>query len=186
MSTDTTTPAAEKAADATEADKAPDAQAADDQAVTGDLSDTQPDDAPAADAEDQADGDDQDDTDDAESPRQLKKLRAENRSLRDRAKTAEAAVTAMQQQAADQAITAAGLKPPAVWAVTELADVLGEDGSIDDAKLSAAMSTAKEQLGVQPRRPAPRPGAGSELRSGSGVPLSKPRGFAGAFAPRRN
>lgn len=140
------------------------------------------DDAPAADDDEDRAADDGD-----ASPRQLKKLRKENATLRDRAKAAEATVTALQQQAADKAITAAGLRPRAVWAVAELGDVLADDGTVDAAKLSAAISTAKAELGVAPpKRTPPRPGAGKGLQSGAGVPQQKPAGFAAAFGPRPN
>ncbi|MGV0720643.1 hypothetical protein ABQF17_17520 [Mycolicibacterium elephantis] len=133
---------------------------------------------------DDGDAEDQDDGGDAEDGHRLKKLRHENASLRQRAKTAEATVQHLQRQAADKAITAAGLKPAAVWAIAELGDVLDDHGGIDTAKLAAAIKQATEQLGVQPpKRRTPRPGAGSPLRSGLGVPEGKPRGFAAAFAP---
>ncbi len=112
----------------------------------------------------------------------VKKLRKENASLRDRAKAAEATVEALQRQTAEQQIRAAGLKPAAVWAVAKLGDVLNDQGAIDTGKLGAAMTTAREQLGIQRRIP-PRPGEGGSLRSGSGVPQEKPRGFVDAFRP---
>jgi len=73
------------------------------------------------------------------------------------------------------------LKPAAVWAVTELGQVLDDAGAIDTGKLAAAMGTAREQLGI--RQPAPAPGRGRGLQSGSGVPQEKPAGFVDAFKP---
>ncbi|MGQ9349726.1 hypothetical protein [Mycolicibacterium gilvum] len=192
MST-TITPAAEKPADVAEADAQPDTPAATDEPASDEL-DATGGNAPAAtdgdeDQDQAADGDeDQDQADGDTFPRKVvEKLRKQNASLRDRARTAEAAMTAMQQRAADEAIKAAGLRPAAVWAVAALDDVTAQNGTVDAAKLNAAMTAAREQLGVgQPRRSAPRPGAGSELRSGAGVPQQKPRGFAAAFGPPPN
>ncbi|MCV7221608.1 hypothetical protein [Mycolicibacterium elephantis] len=177
---------AETRADAPETGDQPDTPPDTDTAATDTLSaDT---DTPAADdAQHQDDGGDehQDDGDDGNVVgRRLKKLRHENATLRQRAKTAEATVEHLQRQSADKAIKAAGLKPAAVWAIAELADVLDGRGGVDDRKLAAAIKQAAEQLGVQPpKRRTPRPGAGSPLRSGAGIPEGKPRGFADAFAP---
>ncbi|EKF25254.1 hypothetical protein C731_0781 [Mycolicibacterium hassiacum DSM 44199] len=117
----------------------------------------------------------------------VEKLRKQNASLRERAKTAEATVAHLQRQAADKAIRAAGLKPAAVWAVAELGDVLDEQGGVDDEKLAEAVRRACTELGVQPPKPkpTPRPGVGA-LRSGTGGPHSdgRPSGFAAAFAPQ--
>lgn len=172
----------ENPADATETDDRADTPAADDAAneAHGDA------DTPVAGA---ADNDDEHLDDAAEMfPRKVvEKLRKQNTSLRERAKTAEATVAHLQRQAADKAITAAGLKPAAVWAVAELADVLDNQGGLDDRKLAAAVKKAGEQLGVQPPKPKtpPRPGVGA-LRSGTGGPHSdgRPSGFAAAFAPQ--
>ncbi|KUH97952.1 hypothetical protein AU190_22265 [Mycolicibacterium acapulense] len=191
----TTTPA-EKPADAPETTPAADdttdtPNGADSDAQVLDGGDAQVlDDEQRPDDEDRADDDEDRAADDGRDtfPRKVvEKLRRQNTSLRDRAKAAEATVTALQQQAADKAIKAAGLKPRAVWAVAQLADVLADDGTVDAAKLSAAISTAKAELGVAPpKRTPPRPGAGKGLQSGAGVPQSKPRGFAAAFGPRPN
>ncbi|MGV0796366.1 hypothetical protein ABQF26_05340 [Mycolicibacterium elephantis] len=182
---------AETRADAPETGDQPDTPPDTDTAATDTLSaDT---DAPAADdaehqdANGDGDGDgveNQDDDDGDEDGRRLKKLRHENATLRQRAKTAEATVEHLQRQAADERIKAAGLRPRAVWAIAKLADVLDDHGGIDDKKLAAAIKQATEQLGVQPpKRRTPRPGAGSPLRSGAGIPEGKPRGFTDAFAP---
>jgi len=184
--------ATEKPADATETDDRADTPAATGEPDSGELSDGEH--TPAADdAEHQddndGDGDDEHLDDAAEMfPRKVvEKLRKQNTSLRERAKTAEATVAHLQRQAADKAITAAGLKPAAVWAVAELADVLDDQGGLDDRKLAAAVKKAGEQLGVQPPKPKtpPRPGVGA-LRSGTGGPRSdgRPTGFAAAFAPQ--
>lgn len=196
MSDTTTAPAAQDAPDSLDGVEAPDTPAAEEAPATGELSDDSNDggDTQAAEdaqAADEGDDDGQDDDADTFPRRVVEKLRKEAASLRDRARTAEeraqaaeAATTALQQRAADEAIKAAGLKPAAVWHDSKLADVLADDGSIDAAKLAAAMKTAERTLDVRPRRPVPRPGAGAALRSGAGVPPSRPPGFEQAFAPR--
>lgn len=190
MSNTTTAPAAETAQDAPEAAEQPDTPQAAETPATDAHS------AAQANTGDEHQGDNPDDDEhqgDADTfPRRVvEKLRKENTALRDRvraaedrAQAAEAARTALQQQAADEAIEAAGLKPAAVWHDSKLADVLADDGTIDRAKLTAAMKTAMRTLDVIPRRPVPRPGAGAPLRSGAGVPLEKPNTWVNAFGPR--
>lgn len=118
-------------------------------------------------------------------PREVvEKLRKESASYRDRAKTAEDRLSAMQRQSVDRQITTAGLKPAAVWAVTQLENLLADDGTVDAAKVSQAMATARQTLGITQRR-APFAGQG-ELNSGATGPKEytpKP-GFAAAFGPR--
>ncbi|KUI00925.1 hypothetical protein AU189_11460 [Mycolicibacterium acapulense] len=189
-----TTTTAEKRSDAPELDEQTDTPTAAAAGAHGAHSDAQAldGDQPAAPGDDEhhgdnddADGDELDENADTFPRKVVEKLRRQNTNLRDRAKAAEATVAHLQRQAADQAIKAAGLKPAAVWAVTKLGDVLDGQGGVDSKKLAAAMSTARDQLGVTaPAKRIPKPGTGGALRSGSGVPQEKPRGFTDAFAPR--
>ncbi|MBZ4622125.1 hypothetical protein [Mycobacterium avium] len=56
---------------------------------------------------------------------------------------------AMQRAAIDSHVTTMGMKPKALWASgAQLADLLGEDGTPDTAKVAAAVEAAKESLGV--------------------------------------
>lgn len=172
--TDTTdTAAAQTPSDGPDGPDAPDTPAAEGTAACG-----QP--GPADDPADTGEVDEHQGDADTFPRDYVEKLRRESATLRDRAKAAEQAVEALQRQAAEQQIRAAGLKPAAVWAVAQLGDVVDDHGAIDPGKLGAAMGTARQQLGI--RQPAPAPGRAG-LKSGSGVPHEKPRGFAEAFGP---
>lgn len=119
-------------------------------------------------------------------PREVvEKLRRESAGYRDRAKAAEGRLTAMQCQSVDAQITAAGMRPAAVWATAQLDELLADNGAVDAGKVSAAMAAAREALGIGRHRP-PHPGQG-ELNSGAtGAAQHAPGpGFAAAFGPRR-
>ncbi|BCP11682.1 hypothetical protein MINTM020_37800 [Mycobacterium paraintracellulare] len=136
---------------------------------------------------DAADTDETPGTDDSSDmfPRKVvEKLRKESATLRDRVKAAEDRLSAMQRQAVAWQITAAGMRPEAVFAVAQLDDLLAGDGTVDAAKVSRAMAAARQTLGIS-QRPAPRPGHG-ELNSGAtGMKDHMPGpGFAAAFGPR--
>lgn len=110
----------------------------------------------------------------------VEKLRKESAGYRDRAKAAETAVTALQRQQVETHAAAAGLKPAALWATTELAEVLNpETGEVDFGQVNAAVKAARESLGIPKGVPITRGG----FSSGSGVPQGTPKGFAAAFAP---
>lgn len=111
----------------------------------------------------------------------VEKLRRESAGYRERATTAEAAVAALQQQHAERLIDAAGVKPAAVFAVTELADLIADDGTVDAEKVNAAVTRARQELGVtgRPQPLLPRGG----LTSGTGAPQSTPNRWQSAFAP---
>ncbi|CPR12432.1 hypothetical protein BN971_03731 [Mycobacterium bohemicum DSM 44277] len=92
-----------------------------------------------------------------------------------------ATVERLQRRQVEQVITAAGLKPAAVFAVAELKDLLAEDGTPDPSKLDAAVRTARDQLGIT--RPIVQRQMG--MRSGaSGHPQPKRNGWTKAFSPR--
>ena len=110
----------------------------------------------------------------------VEKLRKESAGYRDRAKAAETAVTALQRQQVETHAAAAGLKPAALWATTELADVLNpETGAVDFGQVNTAIKAARESLGIPKNAGVTR----GSLSSGSGVPQETPKGFAAAFAP---
>lgn len=141
--------------------------------------------------------DDQDDGD--MFPRKVvEKLRRESADHRGRANTAEEQLTAMQARAeaaegqvlalqrrsVEQQIVNAGMRPAAVWAVSQLDELLADDGTVDTSEVQRAMATAKKTLGIQQRRnPA---GVRDGMNSGSGRPREpKPvPGFTDAFGPR--
>lgn len=97
-----------------------------------------------------------------------------------------ATIERLQRLHVDRAITETGLKPAAVYAIAGLADLLGDDGLPDPAKITAAVTAARDQLGAAPKAAAVQRQRG--LVSGaSGYPAGpKPNGWAGAFAPRDN
>lgn len=110
---------------------------------------------------------------------------------RERAQAAEARITEFEQQTAAQAatierlqrmhvehaITATGVKPAAVFAVAELASLLDDTGLPDAEKITAAVATARDQLGLQPRPVAPPRQQG--MRSGASAPQPKRSGWDG-------
>ncbi|MGY4713025.1 hypothetical protein ACXDF8_26335 [Mycolicibacterium sp. CBM1] len=134
-----------------------------------------------------SDADETPDADEASDvfPRSVvEKLRRESAGLRDRVKTAEDRLSAMQRQAIGRQITAAGMRPEAVFAVAQLDDLLADDGTVDTTKVSSAMAAARETLGIDRRRHA-RPGMG-ELNPGHGVrDRKRAPGFEAAFGPRQ-
>lgn len=73
--------------------------------------------------------------------KRLRETEAERDRLRDQ-------VTALQRQQIEARVASAGVRPAALWAVTQLADLLTEDGAIDDTKIDTAVQTARDQLGV--------------------------------------
>jgi|GEM_PF-2860488 len=92
-----------------------------------------------------------------------------------------ATVERLQLRQVEQVITAAGLKPAAVFAVAELKDLIADDGTPDESKLDAAVQTARDRLGI------PRPTIQRQMgmRSGaSGHPQPKRDGWSSAFSPR--
>lgn len=111
----------------------------------------------------------------------VEKLRKESAGYRERATTAEATVAALQQQHAERLIDAAGVKPAAVFAVAELADLLADDGTVCAEKVNAAITRARQELGVTGRPQGL--GKRGTLESGSGAPKSTPNSWKSAFAP---
>lgn len=91
-----------------------------------------------------------------------------------------ATIERLQRLHVEQAVAATGVKPAAVFAVAELADLLDDTGLPDADKVTAAVEAAREQLGVG--RAAP-PSRQFGMRSGAGTPPPKRDGWVGAFAP---
>ncbi|MGV0853892.1 hypothetical protein [Mycolicibacterium elephantis] len=171
--TDNTADAAEIASGALMPDTAPDSLDAVEAAANGETG-SENHAADAAVADDQGGAD--------TFPRHVvEKLRRENASLRDRARTAESRLAAVQRQQIDAAAASAGIKPAALRAVAKDEELLAEDGSVDTDKLKAAVDRARETLGVgQPRRVV----VGGQLLSGAMRPVGKRDGWASAFRPR--
>lgn len=53
--------------------------------------------------------------------------------------------------------TGLNITPAALWGVTTINDLLNDDGHLDDEKISAAVTTAREQFGIERTARAPRP-----------------------------
>lgn len=81
--------------------------------------------------------------------RRLRDVEAERDSLK-------ATVVALQRAEVDRLAAGADLRPAALWASgPELADLLGDDGTVNQVKVAAAISAARETLGIlNPRRAA--------------------------------
>lgn len=82
----------------------------------------------------------------------------------------------MQRAEVERLATGADLRPAALWASgPELADLLSDDGTVDEAKVSAAVAAAREQLGIP--NPPPRGNYVKNEGRSPGRP-SKPSGKA--------
>lgn len=88
-----------------------------------------------------------------------------------------ATVERLQRGQLESAIAAAGVKPAAVFAVTELGDLLAEDGTPSDKKIAEAVKIARDQLGIPSRPPLRQTG----MRSGAGYSPPKKDGWVDAF-----
>lgn len=130
-----------------------------------------------------------DDADDAPSPNgeakkwrlKLRDEKAAHAESRAALEAMAARVEALQRQHVEAAVESTGLKPAALWAVTDLAGLLGEDGAVDADKLDTATAAARDLLGIPKRKPTGTvvPGVGSQ-------PTRPPKAtWEDAFAPRR-
>lgn len=88
-------------------------------------------------------------------------------------------VTALQRLAVEVEAAKHVYKPEALWAAgVDLADVLGEDGLPDPARVEAASHDAVQRLGLN-TRPKPDPGQGARYS----IPVGP--SFSDAFKPNR-
>jgi len=94
-----------------------------------------------------------------------------------------ATIERLQRLHVDAAITAAGVKPAAVYAVTGLGDLLGDDGLPDLGRIKAAVETARAELGIEKPNPF-REHRRNGLQSGAGVSPPARDGWAAAFSPK--
>lgn len=110
--------------------------------------------------------------------RQLREAETERDTLRGQ-------VEAMQRAEVERLAGVTLAKPAGIWTVgTQLDDMLTEAGTVDPVKVTEAVKTAMDTVGLAPVPPrsviAPKAGTG-----GGGRPPSSGKGFAGAFAPPR-
>lgn len=109
---------------------------------------------------------------------QLRKESADRRKERD---ILAAQVEKLQRRAVEKALKTTGVKPAAVWSVAALPDLIAEDGTIDDDKLSLAIDKAVNELGAQ------RISKGNYVAGVGGVPNALPKvdRWSEAFTPRK-
>lgn len=119
----------------------------------------------------------EDDAGNAEAARWRRKLRdaeGERDALAQR-------LEAVQRQSVEGLLTASGVKAQAVFAVAELADLLGEDGSIDTDKVGQAVEAAREKFGIaKPTKGNLIPGVGHQPSQ-----MPKLDAWKDAFTPPR-
>jgi hypothetical protein len=135
--------------------------------------------APGADGADAADEGGQPDHPSRREARyrtQLRAAEAEREELRSQ-------VESLQRAQVDAAIAGYGIKPKAVWAAgTALADLLGDNGLPDPAKVKAAVTAARFEFGIPSGKVQHRDA--SSLKSGAGIPQASPPRWQTAFGPR--
>lgn len=91
-------------------------------------------------------------------------------------------VEALQRQQVEALLDEAKVKPAALWATTELAQLVAEDGTVDPKAVSTAIDAARKTLGINPiSKGSIVPGVGNRP---PGVPR-KSDAFADAFKPKR-
>ena len=113
----------------------------------------------------------------AEAAKWRRKLRDTQSEL----KAVTAQLDAVQRQQAEALIAASGVKPQAVWAVTELAGVLDDDGSVSAEKVSEAVAAAREKFGIA------KLSKGNVVPGVGNQPAGNPRvdRWQQAFSPKR-
>jgi hypothetical protein len=82
---------------------------------------------------------------------EAKKYRHRLRESEARAEQLAAQVESLQRQHVEALAAAAGLKTAALWAVTNLEDLVDDDGSVSTELVTAAVTAASETLGVRPK-----------------------------------
>jgi hypothetical protein len=122
------------------------------------------------------------DDDDTEPTGRAARYRQRAKDAEERADQLAATVERLQRNAIDAAIGKTGLQPAAVWAVSELADLLDDDGTPDSGKITAAADKARQQLGIPKTSVAHL--RNNQLRSGAGLPAPQRDGWADAFGPK--
>lgn len=106
--------------------------------------------------------------------RRLREAQAELKSVTERLDT-------VQRQQVESMITESNVKPDAVWATTEIGELLAEDGSVDAQKVADAVIAAREKFGIgSPPKGTHVPGLGNQ-------PGATPKSdtWRDAFAPSR-
>lgn len=142
---------------------------------------------PAGDAPDTA-AQDTDPAEDTTEPVEDDSTNGEAAKWRRRLRDAEAErdalaarLEAVQRQQVENLLDASGVKPKAVWAVAELADLLADDGTIDPEQVTNAVAVARDKFGIaKPAKGTVVPGVGNQP---NGVPSTDK--WKEAFTPAR-
>ncbi|GLC02571.1 hypothetical protein [Mycobacterium kiyosense] len=145
-------------------------QASGDQAAPAADPAPEPSEAPAGDqSDDQDDAEDQDDDAGGKGNKEAARYRRRLRDVEAERDTLKATVAALQRAEVDRLAVGADLRPAALWASgLELADVLGDDGTVDQGKVSTAIAAARETLGI------PNPPPRGNVVKGEGRSLGRP------------
>jgi hypothetical protein len=156
----------------TTSDPAPQQDSTDDTAPAPNPStSTDVDETPTGDADNQDDDTDTDDQDDGKGNREAKRYRLKLRETERECATLRDTLTRTRQAIVDTAVNAAGLDPRLLAAAGHTLDTLvGDDGLIDAAKLSEAISSAAQEFNIAAKGRPPKPNfqqgsAGGQPRS---------------------
>jgi hypothetical protein len=95
---------------------------------------------------------DPDDGDGKSANAEAAKYRRRLRDTQAELESVAAQLDAVQRQQVELLIAESGVKPTAVWSVTGVAELLGDDGAIDTEKVTAAVETAREKFGIPKRQ----------------------------------
>lgn len=87
----------------------------------------------------------------------------------------------LQRQSVEDLLAGTNVKPAALWKVTDLDALVGDDGLVDENQVAAAVATAREHFGITPPQKGNHvPGVGNQP---AGIPKADP--FTEAFRPHR-
>ncbi|MGD9622530.1 MAG: hypothetical protein AB7G47_13210 [Mycolicibacterium sp.] len=103
--------------------------------------------------DEQPDPDEQESNPNHEAAKWRHRFRDEQTAHKDTKTALESATTkveALQRQQVEAMLSAAHVKPAALWAIAELGQLLSEDGTVDVEAVQEAVGKARETLGIQP------------------------------------
>ena len=131
-------------------------------------------------------GDDSTNSEAARYRRRLRDTETERDALREQ-------VAGFQRREVESLAASCGVRAGAIWAVAALGDLLGDDGSVDAARVASAVDAAREQLGVAPSGRAPMFPVSGISPPARRKPISGPKRFhrdvggesSGTFTKRR-
>lgn len=126
--------------------------------------------APAGDgSDDQDDAEDQDDDAGGKGNKEAARYRRRLRDAEAERDALKATVESLQRAEVDRLATDAGLRPAALWANgAEVGELLADDGTVDAARVAAAIAAARETLGI------PNPPPRGNVVKGEGRSVGRP------------